>query len=88
MPRVKTIPRPPAVEAGGTPVGLAMPAPAPFSDAILLALQAEGDQPVGVETSLGGELTITVGIRNVYIRLGGRTVYAVPCRALDTGEVT
>jgi hypothetical protein len=63
--------------------------PAPFSDPLLLALRSEGDQPMSVEMPLGdGQLTLTIGIRNVYVRMGGRHVQVIPCRTLDTSEVT
>lgn len=67
-------------------LGVPMPPP-PFSDAILLAMRSHGDQPNSVEMPLTGELTITIGIRYVYFRVGGRIVYACPVAAIDTSEV-
>lgn len=53
-------------------------APASHSDAVLAALRLHQDQPKINESPIVGDVTITLGIRNVYFSNGTGSVFVVP----------
>lgn len=52
--------------------------PETIHDAFLHAIHAEHDQPRSDEVTLGGGISMVLGIRNVFFRAGTNHVFAVP----------
>ena len=58
--------------------------PLPFSAAILEVAKRHGDQPLSsTEVDLGGGVSMVLGVRNAYFRVGGHWVLVVPGQAVD-----